>query len=427
MRRLRTGARWHLRVALASILLFDLVLLAVTAATDAPGPRTRHDAPALLLALTGHAELVLPLAALGAAALVRFALAPGRAGAALGVLAVLGLLTEARAANHGGPERFLFAGGTALIGWIAGLAFVRAGRGDEEAEEVGAEAGALAAIAAMYVNAGVQKLLVSGTGWADGDSLRMLVLTQRPLGPSLTGPIADAVVGSRALAFSLAAFTEIAQLSAIAYPFLPRARPIVGSMLLAFHAGVFVLTPIAFPQAMALLVAFSYPWQRLLARGAEPREMVLARAPARGASAIGAAAALLAGLALLPPVQEALEPLSHRHDTRHAARVGPPREAPRPTFDARAAAALGIDGPGARVAGCEARAVTSSGDDVTVSLACPDGVLVVEIVPDGSRPHSAPRSTEDHDLFYRSGSTVTEARRDALLEELAGRSEQMAP
>ncbi|MCZ7679059.1 MAG: hypothetical protein M5U28_10020 [Sandaracinaceae bacterium] len=222
----------------------------------------------------------------------------------------------------------------------------------------------MAAIAAMYVNAGVQKLLVSGIGWADGDSLRMLVLTQRPLGPSLTGAIADAVVNSRALAFSLAAFTELAQLSAITYPFLPRARPIVGSMLLAFHAGVLVLTPIAFPQSMALLVAFSYPWRRLLARGGEAREVVLARAPARGAAAIASAAALLAGLALLPPVQEALEPLSHRHDTRHAARVGPPREPPRPTFDARAAAALGIDGPGARVAGCEARAVTSSGDDV---------------------------------------------------------------
>lgn len=421
---LRRGARWYLRLALALVLLADLAIVSGMLVTGAPGPRTLESAPGVLLALVGRPELVLPIAAVGLAALVRFALGPGRAGAGLAVLAVLGVLCEAKAAQSGGPERFLFAGGTVLTGWLAGLAFVRASRGDREAEEIAAEAGALGALAAMYVNAALQKLSRSGLGWADGDHLRMLVLAQRPFEDGPLGAVADLVVGSRELAFALAAFTELAQIAAIAYPFHPRARAVVGTMLLAFHAGVRVLTPISFPQSMALLVAFSYPWHRLLSRrgaGDDATELVVARRPWRGALALGAGAALLASLALTPPVRGLVASLSHADELPGARREGGAGPAAA-AFDARAAAALGIDRPGARVGGCTLESVsTPAPGEIAARFACGEGAIQVEIVPTGSRPHPAPRSAAGRDLFYRSGATVPPRVRNALLGELARR------
>jgi len=420
----RSGARWHLRLALAAVLLFDLIFLSVTLSVDAPGPRALAQAPAVLRALVGRPELVVPLGLLGLIALARFAARPGRAGAGLGVIAVIGVLCEARAANNGGPERFLFAAGTVLAGWIAGLVFVRAAEGDRDAEEIGAETGAVAALAAIYVNAALQKLGAAGLGWADGDDLRMLVLAQRPLGAS--SAIADLVIEHRWIALGLAAFTELAQLSALAYPFHPRARVVIGTMLLAFHTGVWMVTPILFPQSMALLVAFSYPWGALLSRRGMLHEqpgLILVRRLDRGALVIGAICALLAGLALSPPGRSTILSLSHTDEGhRRDAPAERPRREPEPaSFDATAASTLGIERLGASLAGCTVTSVAARGEEIALRLACGDGELGVEVVEAGSRPHAAPRSAGGRDLFYASGATVSPAERDAVLAELARR------
>src|SRR5690606_20141757 len=75
---IRKGARWHLRLGLAAVLLFDLLFLSVTLSLEAPGPRALAGAPAALRALIGAPELVVPIGLFGLAALVRFATGPGR-------------------------------------------------------------------------------------------------------------------------------------------------------------------------------------------------------------------------------------------------------------------------------------------------------------------------------------------------------------
>ncbi|MDQ3035164.1 MAG: hypothetical protein M3Y87_22350, partial [Myxococcota bacterium] len=350
------------------------------------------------------------------------------------VLASIAVLCEARAANVGGPERFLFAGGTVLVGWIGGLAFVRAARGDREAEERGAELGAIAALAAMYVNAGAQKLLTSGLGWADGDGLRLLILSQREVdGGTATAWLADLAISSRELPLALAVFTELAQLSAIAYPFHPRARAVVGTAILAFHAGVDLLTPISFPQAMALLVIFSYPWRGWLERrgivAPDSSAWVLARRPMRGLVAIAAGALALAGIARIPPVRELITSLSHVDGAsgRPPGDASPPARPPqRPPAFAAEATALGLS-EGERIGRCTLVEAIARDGELAVRFACDDGVLVIDVVETGARPGDAPRRAAGRDLFYRraraeAGETeVAPETRDAMLDAIASR------
>lgn len=422
----RTGARWYLRAALAAVLLFDLGLLAaMLSVADPDGPRVLEAAPRWLHAFAGRPELVVPVALLGAAAVVRFALAPGRIGAALGALAAIAVLSNARAANVGGPERFLFAGGTVLVGWLAGLAFSRAGDGDRRDEERAAEIGAVAALAAIYVNAGAQKILASGITWADGDELRLLVLSQRPVDAGFpTSTLADLVIHERSLALAMAAFVEIAQLSAVLIPFHPRARAVVGTALLAFHAGVRLLTPISFPQSMALLVIFSYPWGRLLeARGvvAPDPARPLVRRPGRGAAMIVVGAALLTGLSILPPVRALVGSLSHLDGAPrpHPEAIPPPGPAP---LDAAAAQSIGLV-EGSRVGPCALLGGERRGEEIQLRLACDDGALRVDVVPSGVRPGEPPRRAAGQDLFYRRADpgapAASDATRDAALDALA--------
>lgn len=433
MKSVRNGARWYLRVALSLVLLFDVAVVAgMLCLSDIDGPRVLLDAPPVLRALAGHPERVLPIAAIALVALARFASGPGHVGAALGVLATTGFLCEARAAHVGGPERFLFVGGTVLVGWIAGLAFVRLGRGDRDAEEAGAEIGAIAALAAIYVNAALQKVMAAGITWADGDSLRLLVLSQRPFDAGFpTATIADVVTGHRSVAFALAAFVELAQLSAIVYPFHPRARAVVGTMLLAFHAGVRMLTPISFPQSMALLVIFSFPWGRWLERrgwvAPDPPDRVLARRPARAAAGIALATGLLVLLAFVPPVRRLIDSLAHLDVQGRAqpdAHRPQEREPARDAFDDAAGAALSLQ-EGQRVGPCVAVGASRRGVEIAARFACDGAPLVVDVVPAGTRPFEPPRSAGGRDLFYRSASRGHEepeldaATRDALLEALA--------
>ncbi|MDQ3036244.1 MAG: hypothetical protein M3Y87_27835, partial [Myxococcota bacterium] len=90
---MRTGSRWHLRVALSLVLLFDLALLTGMLCTADPlGPRLLARAPGILHALAGQPALVLPIALAGLVALALFAARPGRIGAAVAVLASIAVL-----------------------------------------------------------------------------------------------------------------------------------------------------------------------------------------------------------------------------------------------------------------------------------------------------------------------------------------------
>src|SRR6185436_12896678 len=94
-----------------------------------------------------------------------------------------------------------------------------------------------------------------------------IVLTQRGLsGRSPFDFYAEAVIASPALAFTLSTLTLAIQAGAVLYPWSPRLRAFSGTLLLAFHLNVWLLTPIFFPEAMALLLVLSYPWPRIAAR-----------------------------------------------------------------------------------------------------------------------------------------------------------------
>src|SRR5207248_5057528 len=73
-------------------------------------------------------------------------------------------------------------------------------------------------------------------------------------------------------------------------PFSRRGRPVACALLLTFHLGVWLLTPIAFPQAMILLVALGWP---------RPSIDPAPTTTARGAALVAA----LAIAAWLPPVR----------------------------------------------------------------------------------------------------------------------------
>lgn len=257
-------------------------LLALVAATEAVvlgvvlshADRAASAGPAPLRWLAGG-----PLAAGAVATVVVLALAafarrarPLTAGAI--ALAGLALLSEAHTAVSESPRRVFFTSGAMLLGWLAGLAYARvlgggAGRDPARAEEILAEAGAAAALAATYVNAAVSKLGDGGLGWmADASTLRGLVIMGTYVdGP---GPLQRAVAEHPGVASALALVAVLTQLGSPLYLLHRRLRMLWGTLLLGFHLNVLVLTGIFYIQATILIVAWSYPWHRLLRRRAPP-------------------------------------------------------------------------------------------------------------------------------------------------------------
>src|SRR5207245_2429545 len=142
----------------------DLQRTAAAVAERAIGPLSNPRAPRLLLALGGQRGWCIALGLVGAAAIALFA--ARRRPVLTGTIALLlmALLSESRAALEYGPGRYTFHSGTALLGWLCGLAHawhrkIGSGAGsaalDEERADRFAEYGALGGLAATYVSAGV--------------------------------------------------------------------------------------------------------------------------------------------------------------------------------------------------------------------------------------------------------------------------------
>lgn len=398
--------RTLLRLALAAVAAADLVVLGVLVATTQPSALSHPLAPRWLLALGGRPQLSIPIAAVGLFALWRFARRERSPGAALVAVGALALLCEAHAALIEGPMRIFFTSGAMLTGWALGLSFARVlertDGGAPDAERL-AELGSVSALAATYVGAVTSKLLAGGISWADANTLRALVFTQRRLyGHSPFDFYARMVAEHAWVPLALALLTMVVQASALSYPFGPRLRMLSGSLLLGFHLNVWFLTPILFPQAMTLLAVFSYPWPRWIRRlrrsqPAASAELQSARAPGavvRASLLTALPLVLLAVLFALPAVR-AYAALQHNRPQRHPDQ--PPVAAP--SVDVRAL--LDDLAIGDSVGPLEVVAIAGPVDRaIAIELAGRDVQFRISVVARGTRPMRAPASTDLYDLYY---------------------------
>jgi hypothetical protein len=384
--------RGGLRVVLAGVLAFDVLLVSRFLAAVRPGPSSHPHAPAFLLFFAGRTWAIGLVAVVAIGSLVAFA---RRASAVIPgwiALACVGLLVEAHAACIEGPYRMLFSGGAAMFGWLVGATYAR----DERHAEIGAAAG----LAATYVNAFASKMLAGGLGWTDADSLRAVVLTQHHVdGSWLSNAYASAIADHAWFAGTLVTLTLIAQASALAYPWHRAARAASGALLLAFHVSTAIMTPLFFPQAMVLLLAFSFPWPTLVARlrrspamslGAAQVAPTVGAAKARRAALVGAlvAGALIAWTSPLRSYTLA----HHRHGS--AASPAPPPVPPTMTAP--------LDGlqPGTHVGDWEVLALSGASGGARIDLVSGPLLLHLLVVPHGTVTGDPPASTRHFDVLY---------------------------
>ncbi len=400
-----------LRGGLALVAGIDLLVVAANVAMTEPGPLVHPGAPGWLHLLFHRPAPVAVVALVGVLAVVQFG--RGRRPGTFGAIALISLawLTEAHAALVGGPMRSFFTSGAMLLGWIFGLVCARSTLRDEPhtgarrsaLESSLAEAGAAGALAATYVGAGLSKVLHAGPAWVESDGLRLVVLGQHPVNDaSVLGAYARAVASHAGLASALALATIVIQLGAAAYPFSVRLRATVGTALLAFHLSAWALLHLLYVEATVLLVLFSYPWPRLIARrsGHAPAADPEAHEPAlrlrwRRLVWPGAMIVTTAALVCLPPVQRYTSQ-HHREGVGGAA----DRARLRP-YAGDLRALLGGLGPGDALGPCTVAAIGLGEDgaaNIDVLLGAEPFTLLV--ARRGRIPHPAPVASDQYELYW---------------------------
>ncbi|MFT3712537.1 MAG: hypothetical protein QM817_33230 [Archangium sp.] len=312
----------------------------------------------------------------------------------------VGVLVEAQAALLEGPMRFLFFSGAVLLGWLAG--WIVSGEKEEFAN-----AGALGALAACYLGAVTSKLFTSGLGWVTDSGLRSTIASQHHWGSSRAlDALALFVLEHAAVAYALAAFTLLAQASAVLLPFSQRLRRIAVVLLLLFHAGVWLLTPISFPQAMVLLVAAAFVRDPI-------SPAPLARDFKRPLQVLAVGVAVFIGLAWLPPLREYTKFHHARPPMVTLVVQRPPSEAKPPEVTI---AGLPV---GLTLEGFTVVALGKSNDGTPwVRLTRGAESLTVELVTRGARPFEPPAKSKTFDLFYRQPAPGEVAPDDALRVKL---------
>lgn len=308
---LHTLPRPGLRIGLAVICAWNLVELILWVSETRPGPSSHPMVPLWLLEAVSSPVALALLGLGGLVAAVQFARRPGQLAAGLVLLAAQALLSETFAATRdgGGPMRHLYFAGLALAGWCGGLALERMTRTAGETRvhpEAFARAGTLGALAGVYLNAGISKLLGGGLGWADATSLQCLMLSHALPGAGSLSSQAVAYVGTHAwLAQTLAAGALLIELAAfLLLARNPFVRAAIAVSIVGMHLGILLLMHIGYMYAMALVLLFGVPWAELFRarRGGVPStEAAMPSLPALK-TAVGVVAFVIF-LALLAPVR----------------------------------------------------------------------------------------------------------------------------
>jgi hypothetical protein len=283
------GRRYR-RLVLAMVAALDVIALAGHAYREGVAATHREGgSPSMLVAsaLTSAPGLVV-VAALGLVALYFFARRRAAVTPGLVALAALATLDTAQAVLSSAHSRIFFASGAALAGWLVGLAFARQLRGAsgpsaDDSDEALAGAGAIAALAATYVNAGLSKVVRAGFLWADATSVQVAILVNHPVDdPTPLASYARFVVENRAAAHALSAATLAIELGAFVLVLGPRARMLWASLIVAFHLNVALLAQnIFYVQTCVLLLTFCFPWEKLRRGAPAPRPPANTWAPAQ--------------------------------------------------------------------------------------------------------------------------------------------------
>lgn len=253
------------RLVLACVVALDTVGLAFRAHVDGA---TRSGVVGVLTSTACVAILALT----GLLALAAFARGTRTLTAGVVALASTATLEALAAAVSWGHQRAFFAGGATLAGWLFGLVFARRA-GEEEGAGTLAEAGAIAGLAATYVDSGLSKLLGGGLAWTAA-GVQTAILTNHPVDDaSFLAAYARFLVDHAGAAQALATLTLVAELGAFALVLGPRIRQAWALLLVGFHVNVHLVAPnILYLQACVLLVAFSWPRDRSLSPALSPEK-----------------------------------------------------------------------------------------------------------------------------------------------------------
>lgn len=190
------------------------------------------------------------LAAVGVVCAVMFG--RGRLLYALGALVISAVLQEGVGRASGIYFEPAHVTGVVTVGYLLGHAVARFA-GGSPARFAGQ--GAVVGIAAVYVSAGLSKLLASGVAWgADPVVVRAMVAAHHDVGAGpLRAAISDFVVGSPAVGAAMALGALVVEAGSFVLLVGPRARRAWSLGLLVFHAVLFWLTGILFIEGAAVL------------------------------------------------------------------------------------------------------------------------------------------------------------------------------
>lgn len=209
---------------------------------------------------------LLVLVGLVALALDRHPIAAG-----LWAIAWAALQSEWQTQIFGSPSRNAFFPGAVLLGWVLGQAWARLVAYESgttisrEFRERLAEAGALGCIAAAYVGSCLSKLVAAGLAWADGTSVRALVLWQQPLADwAWLSAYRHAILDVPALASVASVATLVIEGGAFLLLLGPRLRMLWAALIVGLHLNITLLCTMPYLEPMALLALIAVPWPRIV-------------------------------------------------------------------------------------------------------------------------------------------------------------------
>jgi hypothetical protein len=254
MTRRRFDATAMLRVALAAVIVVDLFSFFLFV-RDARPIGVANGTLNAFNDLMSRTPVCGAVVVLGIAAAIAFARRPGRLWEGVVALAALALLSTVHAQLFGSPWRHLYYSGLCLSGWLLGLAVAR--RQGAPADESYARMGSLALLSAAYLNAGISKIVFSGSDWLSGLPIQEVVVGQ-------DGLVADSpisayrfwVVNDPTVAAAFSVVTVGFELAAPLMLAGRRTRAVVALGLFGMHANIYVLTDILYWEAIAFLLLF---------------------------------------------------------------------------------------------------------------------------------------------------------------------------
>jgi hypothetical protein len=231
-----------------------------------------------LIARSLPATLVLIAAT--AVALWRFL--GSRASLGAGVVALFGMAIagETFASVFAVHRQDFYQGGALLVGVVLGEAYarlegIRPGRSRAEALEARRFGctGALGMLAGTYISAGTSKVVTGGVGWATSSAVRLMLLSHAAVeGSTWSLAIPRWTAASPHVCMGLEVGTLVIQLGAFMLLLRPLLRRLWATLIVAFHAGIYLTSHILFISPMVFAAVVAVPWGRLLRRSPDPED-----------------------------------------------------------------------------------------------------------------------------------------------------------